>query len=201
MSLEILTEERFNELIKGRLLTALDGRTPKFVSGYIHRIDSADGNQPNSGEIHVVYEIAHPLFIRLIAEYFMTLRIRPDVLGVGTINAVTYISEELDTLDSIAIGLEDTSYLLFGSKRLYKAFLHVLDEQKRRKSITDEEYLKVLERVNIRSRKMNYQMSGKSIFHRNEVLRQFREVLGEYPLIRPYLAMASLRLAEQQRKY
>ena len=84
---------------------------------------------------------------------------------------------------------EDNRYILFGSRKLYKSFLRILDERKSKGLINDEQYLEVLKRVDIRFSRMHAEAKGVSIFNQT-VINDYRKVFQHDPVVRPYLEMA-----------
>ena len=88
-------------------------------------------------------------------------------------------------------GNVDGRWALFGSKKLYKAFFHVLNEDKINGLKTDEDYIQIFNRINTRyNRHISELGNATGLEGKLESWREFKEVFRNDPLIAQYIRMA-----------
>lgn len=191
MSLEILTQEKIKDLTGGLTSRVMFGsRMADFISGYIRNRGEYD--QQIMLICEVPWSASFGMFVRILetigSRFF-------EELHAGVIYLV-----QPPSLDSLRENKdfyydEDRRFILFGSRKLYKAFIHKVDEKRLRGLMSDEEYLEIFHRMNQRSRKLHAESVKVSLFD-NSVLSEYRRVFREDPLVRPYLKMAIEQLAD-----
>lgn len=186
MPLEVLTEEGFRRLIDHKAAQVFDGNGFKFITAYKEPVN------PSVIRVEVKYEKLRSRAVEILAicvnklgGNFFGLDMGPIYSARGLITPQNNSNQILGFED-----VEDLRYRIFGSRRLYHAFLHALDQQKLSESISEAEYLGVIERVDSRFKKMYCEWKNAPLLYKKQTLREFREVFENDPLISPHLRMA-----------
>ncbi len=187
--LEIITKEKVKDLLGNDMVILLVGRQfAEFISGFVHK--SEESLDSSIIEIELVYEVTRSRVADSVTKALKKLGHE----SRGVINDVFYSlqSDSLEKLsrDSEILVYDDPRFMLFESRELYKSFLHALGKSKLDEVISEEEFLRVINRLNTRAAKMKYYYDIASIFERNEVITEFRRVFNNDPLLTPYIKMA-----------
>lgn len=186
MSLDVLTEDGFRELIDHKTTQVFDGNGFKFITAYKEPVN------PSVIKVEVKYEKPRSRAAEILAICVNKLGGNFFGLDMGPIYSARGLIPPQNSSNQI-LGFEDVEdlrYRIFGSRRLYEAFLHVLDQQRLSKSISDVEYLKLIERVDHRFKRMDCEWKNAPFLYKKHTLREFREVFANDPLISPYLRIA-----------
>lgn len=203
MSLEVLTIDRNGELISKLMKDLFGNNRVEYISGFVHTPEGPIDNRFQSKEITLVSEVSSSkswgMMTKLLTRLGYSLE---EMFDSGPIySAKTYCSDKIFegvTLNSDVQVDEDLRYIIFGSRRLYKAFLQAIDQQKLSESISDMEYLGVMQRMGHRFKKMYCELGNAPFLYRIQTLREFREVFANDPMISPYLRMAK-EIAKSQK--
>ena len=86
----------------------------------------------------------------------------------------------------------DLRYLLFGSRKLYKAFLDLLNKEYK----SDEEFFTIFQKINSRLNEMYVVLGSACVLLKRKVLRDYRKELEQDSLIGPYIEKAKSYLRE-----
>lgn len=185
MSLEVLTERRIREL--GGLKSAqikINGRHADFVSGYM-----LDGLHEGES-VELIYEVPCSAGFRLFVKAFEFLQNDMfEELYDGSLFRVQCKSLSSLNNERNFFTIEDTRFNLIGSRRIYKAFLTIIDDQKLKNLISDERYMAIFERLGRRLARMQVDVMQVPLRDK-EVIREYRDVLEQDGLFQPYLSMA-----------
>lgn len=195
MPLEVLTIERNGELIT-KFMEALFGNTRvEYISGFIHTPERAVENRLQPKEITLITEVNRSKSLGIMTRAFAKFGYNLEgMLDSGPIYLAKthYLDNPFEgaTLNSdVQLG-EDLRHIMFGSRKLYKAFLQALDQQKLSESISETEYLGVIQRMDRRFKRMYCELGNAPFLYVRRTLMEFREVFENDPLISPYLRIA-----------
>ena len=171
MLIELIKGEETDGLA-GKLIPdtlTINGKTTRFVRGLVYQREvSSNGHPSTLTEIELVYE-------------------RPNH---GLLYVVKPVSLDTFNSNSEFFPVEDLRYLIFGSRKLYKAFFQVLNEEKRKKLISKEGYLHIFHKVNTLSNEMYRVLGGACVLLKRRVIRDYRKELEQDPLVRRYIDIA-----------
>ena len=203
MPLEVLIGVRKNEVLP---TVTIKNKPAEFLWGMKYTREtpsSSSQDERKTTYIELVYEGQYPRLIEKIA-----VKLLATVVGLlgypfeedPNSKALYLLSpsslEQLKPGYSIP-GVVDGRWVLFGSKKLYKAFFRVLNEDKINGLITDEDYIQIFNRINARYNKYFCELGNAAGLERKlETLKEFKEVFRNDPLIRPYINIAKLNLAD-----
>ena len=87
---------------------------------------------------------------------------------------------------------------IFYSKQLFESFFLLLNEERLKGKISDDEYTHIIDRLNQRYDSMRIWMRRQGPHHRRNLLQEFRNEFYNDPLLNPHLMEAEARLKAQK---
>ena len=184
-------------LLKGRTdipnSITINNRPAEFLWGLKYSIEQAyPESSENMVKFELLYEILPTKLNKLFGAIFkkLNLAVQEDLLSPVPY-AVSLTS--LEDIPKLQKGYIPADYrcALFASKKHYKAFFQALNDDLINGLVSNEDYMRISERVNIRSKKaLDESMKPAMFLKKSQTIKEFREVFCNDPLLRPYLDRA-----------
>jgi hypothetical protein len=166
--LEVITREHNNSVPKE---ITIEGKPARCVLGFVYLRTTSSNEFPLQmiTSADVIYE----------------------ELGSKRLYKVNAPLDEINQTPQIHYAPEDLRYLLFGSKKLYRAFLDLLNDEK----VSSTELFNVFQKINNLFNEMWGTLQTVCFLLKRRLIKDYRKELEQDPLIGPYIEKAKTYLA------